>query len=152
MLYVIRSASAAVAQFCISTWNSVPDALASAANYLKHAGWKPGQVWGRRVKLPNDLSVAGRNCELKPVSEWSRRGVRRWARRSSWFLKVDVEKFYDSVSHAGLMALLERRFSERRLLRLLDVLLESYETGPGRGLPIGAWVFRRGVTTQPRSG
>ena len=33
-------------------WTSVPDALASTANYLRQHGWKPGLPWGFEVKLP----------------------------------------------------------------------------------------------------
>jgi membrane-bound lytic murein transglycosylase B len=59
-------------------WNSVPDALASAANYLDHAGWRPGQSWGRRVRVPDGLQVDGRSSPAHPISEWERRGVRRY--------------------------------------------------------------------------
>lgn len=30
-------------------WGSVPDALASTANFLRKHGWQPGQNWGREV-------------------------------------------------------------------------------------------------------
>ena len=33
-------------------WNSVPDALASAANQLRYRGWVPGQAWAYEVRLP----------------------------------------------------------------------------------------------------
>ena len=33
-------------------WTSVPDALASTANYLKKSGWEAGRTWGYEVKLP----------------------------------------------------------------------------------------------------
>jgi len=59
-------------------------------------------------------------------------------RRHDWFLKVDIQKYYDSIPHDRLWARLQRRFSERRLLRLFDAMLASYEFSPGRGLPIGA--------------
>ena len=55
-----------------------------------------------------------------------------------WFLKMDVAKFYDSISHEFLRQQLARRFRERRVLDLFDRLLDSYNTSPGRGLPIGA--------------
>ncbi|WP_227815613.1 lytic murein transglycosylase [Nitrogeniibacter aestuarii] len=58
--------------------DSVPDALASTANYLKQAGWRTGQGWGYEIKLPAgfDASVAGRKAR-RPVSEWSAMGVRQ---------------------------------------------------------------------------
>lgn len=33
-------------------WNSVPDALATAANLLRKNGWQSGRTWGYEVKLP----------------------------------------------------------------------------------------------------
>jgi len=66
------------------------------------------------------------------------RQARTWTRRTDWYGKIDVEKFYDSVDHSVLRRLLARRFRERRLLDLFDALLASYETSPGKGLPIGA--------------
>jgi len=62
----------------------------------------------------------------------------RWTHRGGWYGKIDVEKFYDSVDHATLLSLLRRRFRERRLLGLFETLIASYETAPGKGIPIGA--------------
>src|SRR5699024_2082693 len=33
-------------------WNSIPDVLASTANYLARAGWRSGEPWGAEVVLP----------------------------------------------------------------------------------------------------
>ncbi len=62
----------------INIWGSIPDALASAANYLAKAGWKNDQTWGRPVKLPKkiDYSMAGLETRL-PLSRWQALGVRR---------------------------------------------------------------------------
>jgi RNA-directed DNA polymerase len=61
-----------------------------------------------------------------------------FARRHEWFLQLDVRKYFDSIDHAVLRRRLERRFKDRALVRLMGGLLESYETAPGKGLPIGA--------------
>ena len=57
---------------------SIPDALASTANYLKQAGWQSGRPWGYEVKLPAgfDTSLAGRTSR-RPLSDWVARGVVR---------------------------------------------------------------------------
>ena len=57
---------------------SVPDALASTANFLKLAGWRSGEPWGYEVLLPAgfDASLAGRRNK-RPLSDWIARGVRR---------------------------------------------------------------------------
>ena len=57
--------------------SSIPDALASTANYLKRSGWQTGRQWGHEVKLPAgfDASLAGRTSR-RPLSDWVTRGVR----------------------------------------------------------------------------
>lgn len=59
-------------------WNSLPDAFASASNYLKSVGWNPDYTWGREVQLPKefDLSLAGLQ-ERKKISDWQKLGVRK---------------------------------------------------------------------------
>ena len=37
-------------------WNSVPDALASAANQLRYRGWVAGQSWAYEVRLPPEVT------------------------------------------------------------------------------------------------
>jgi lytic murein transglycosylase len=58
--------------------DSIPDALASTANYLQRAGWRTGEPWGVEVVLPAgfDARQASRRNKVA-VSEWTRRGVRR---------------------------------------------------------------------------
>ena len=57
---------------------SIPDALASTANYLKRAVWRTGEPWGYEVKLPAgfDASLAGRKNK-RPLNDWIARGVTR---------------------------------------------------------------------------
>ncbi len=62
----------------IDLWGSVPDVLASTANYLASAGWNDDRTWGRPVRLPKkfDYSLAGLKTRL-PLSRWRSLGVRR---------------------------------------------------------------------------
>ena len=57
-------------------WGSKEDALASTANYLAKAGWKPDRPWGWEVLLPGNFNKAliGRRI-WRPVSEWVKLGV-----------------------------------------------------------------------------
>lgn len=57
---------------------SIPDALASTANYLDKSGWRTGQPWGYEVRLPDgfDASLAGRT-NRRALSDWQARGVAR---------------------------------------------------------------------------
>lgn len=60
-----------------------------------------------------------------------------FARRYQWFAKLDVCKFFDSIHHEVLIAQLCRLFKDRELLVSFRNIIESYETQPLRGLPIG---------------
>ena len=57
-------------------WTTRADVFASAANYLKKAGWRTGQPWGQAVFLPQgfDGSLIG-NKQIRTVAEWRRLGV-----------------------------------------------------------------------------
>ncbi|WP_131114521.1 lytic murein transglycosylase [Lichenihabitans psoromatis] len=55
-------------------WGSVPDTLASIANFLRQQGYRPDRPWGFEVKLPQGLDVAiGRGS----FADWAARGVTR---------------------------------------------------------------------------
>jgi len=71
-------------------WRSHLDALASIANYLRSAGWRPGLPWGAAVRVPagfdraavaNRLraprcpAVHARHSRWLTAAEWRRRGI-----------------------------------------------------------------------------
>ena len=59
-------------------WQSLPDALYSAANYLRQSGWRPGELWGREVRLPEDFDYDQARLDLKkPLKYWNNLGVRQ---------------------------------------------------------------------------
>ena len=56
-------------------WNSVPDALATAANLLRKNGWQSGRTWGYEVALPSGGGkFPGGSLSL---SKWQSLGVTR---------------------------------------------------------------------------
>ena len=48
-------------------WNNEVDALASIANYLRDAGWKPGVLWGVTARVPATLNRAAIQSNLNPT-------------------------------------------------------------------------------------
>lgn len=76
-------------------WNSVPDTLASMANYLAKNGWKRGQDWGFEVSIPNTMSCALEGPDrARPISVWHGAGINR----------VSGKAFSDRVmKHPGMM-------------------------------------------------
>ena len=64
--------------------------------------------------------------------------AREFAGRRAFFLKMDIRKYFNSISHTVLIKQLERRFKDKRLLDLFWRIIESYGGRHGRGLPIGS--------------
>jgi lytic murein transglycosylase len=71
-------------------WTSQDDALASIANYLSNAGWKPNVPWGVAVTVPASFNRGGiitrlvsprcprvyeRHSQWRTVAEWRRLGL-----------------------------------------------------------------------------
>lgn len=59
-------------------WNSVPDALASTANYLREHGWRAGETWGYEVVLPQGFDYRHVWSETSAtIASWRDAGIRR---------------------------------------------------------------------------
>jgi len=56
-------------------WNSIPDALSTAANLLKKNGWKPGETWGYEAAVPG--GGAKYSGQTKTLSQWAALGFTR---------------------------------------------------------------------------
>lgn len=62
----------------VDLWSSEADALASAANFLQHLGWRRGERWGREVRLPEGFPyVESGLANSAPLERWRALGVTR---------------------------------------------------------------------------
>ncbi|MEL6947085.1 MAG: lytic murein transglycosylase [Pseudomonadota bacterium] len=59
----------------VDIWTNIPDALATAANHLKVAGWQKGKTWGYEVRVPKSVEKLKR--KTKTLKEWEKLGVVR---------------------------------------------------------------------------
>ncbi len=58
-------------------------------------------------------------------------------KRFRWYLKMDMRKYFDSIDHILLKKQLFSMYKDERLLKCLYQIIDSYETGEGKGVPIG---------------
>ena len=70
---------------------------------------------------------------IDKASKCIERGTKRDKKNSKYCAKADVKKFYPSVDHGVLRAMLAHKIKDKRFLELLDVIIDSCEDG----LPIG---------------
>lgn len=106
--------------------DSVPDALASTANFLKRAGWNPSLAWGYEVKLPAGLDTSGAGRKNKrPMSSWAKQGVTR----------VDGQALPGGDTPAGLLLPAGRNGPAFLVTRNFDALY-SYNAAESYALAI----------------
>ena len=62
----------------IDLWNSMPDAFASAANFLRGIGFRPGLPSSDEIVLPRNFPLDQADTTVeKPVRTWAAMGVKR---------------------------------------------------------------------------
>lgn len=71
----------------------------------------------------------GTHLAVTNVSEALRRVSRNYT-RPAYVLKCDIRKFFDSVNHQKLLALIERKISDNDLLWLLRDVVSSFSSRP----------------------
>jgi RNA-directed DNA polymerase len=65
------------------------------------------------------------------------RRAQMYSQKYEYYLKLDVKKFFASLSHEVLRQQLRELFKEVAFLQLFDQIISSYETMPTCGVPIG---------------
>ncbi len=106
--------------------DSVPDALASTANFLKRAGWNSDLPWGFEVRLAAGAAPADAGRRNKrPLSEWAARGVER----------VDGRALPAAATPAGLLLPAGKDGPAFLVTRNFDALY-SYNAAESYGLAI----------------
>lgn len=85
----------------VDIFNSVPDALASAARQLHGKGWVRGQTWGYEVRVPGaaDCALEG-PTQARPLAEWAKLGFKRAADRK-WTAEQLAQEAYLMMPAGG---------------------------------------------------
>ena len=57
--------------------------------------------------------------------------------KNCFVLKCDIKKYFDSINHDILIDLIKRKIKDENVLWLIDVIIKSYSTSLGIGIPLG---------------
>src|SRR3989344_3939499 len=85
--------------------------------------------YSSRLGKGTHAGVARLAAFLRKVSENHTRGA--------WALKCDIRKFFDSVDHKILIGLVRLKIADERTIRLIEIIVESFQASAGKGLPLG---------------
>jgi membrane-bound lytic murein transglycosylase B len=91
-------------------WKSIPDSLASTANYLKKAGWRPDTDWGYEVKIPDNFDFAAAwKKKSMTLTDWAKLGLQR-ADGKPFQRPSEKARFYLPAGGAGPAFLVLKNF------------------------------------------
>lgn len=78
-------------------------------------------------------------CRTGKGSHRALRRCQEFTQKHAYYLKCDIQKYFESVDHGVLKDLLRRAIKDPALLRLLDLIIDHQVPGSvaGCGLPIG---------------
>lgn len=78
----------------------------------------------------------GTHFAIQRVSEFMRKFYNKYG-TNGYFLKCDINKFFDNISHPELKQKLAKVINDENILKLIYHIIDSYEVSPGKGLPLG---------------
>ena len=56
---------------------------------------------------------------------------------SSYVLKADIKKYFETMNPEILLSLVKTKIKDEKVLFLIKTILKNYSTGPGKGMPLG---------------
>lgn len=96
-------------------------------------------IWRGSMIRHTYASIPGRG--IHDAARTVRSQLRTDPEATRYCLKMDVRKFYPSIPHDGLMAMLKTQIKDRRVLTLLEEIIRSVDvSAPGVGVPIGNYL------------
>ena len=57
--------------------------------------------------------------------------------KTCWVLKCDIKKFLENINHEILLSIFKEYISDNNVIWLLERVVYSFSSAPGRGLPLG---------------
>lgn len=92
-------------------------------------------IWGPRFPYDSFACIKGKGTHA--AVRRLQRFMRRHPEGSGYVLQLDVKSYFASIDHEILISLIERRIRDPQMMRLIRLIVESYEDSPGAGIPLG---------------
>lgn len=90
-----------------------------------HPVFEQYQIWHNYATRPQK----GTHKAIEKAAEYQK--------QYGYYLKMDVRKYFDSIDHAILLQQLTKEIKDTLLLAMFSKIISSYQTNPGKGIPIG---------------
>lgn len=77
-------------------------------------------------------------CRKGMGIDYALKRAKEYCRKSEWYMKLDVTKYFDNIDHEILINILDRLYKDDKIRKLIINILDSYHSSVnGKGMPIG---------------
>lgn len=106
---------------------------------LHHAIYRVLYPFFDRTFIADSFSCRINKGTFKAIDRFQTMGrqVSKNNTRTCWVLKCDIRKFFANIDHKVLQHILSMYIPDKEILWLLKKVIESFETKPSVGLPLG---------------
>lgn len=106
---------------------------------LHHAIYRTLYPFFNKVFISDSFSCRKAKGTHKAINRFRKFGrkVSKNNTKTCWILKCDIRKFFANIDHEILVDILGKYIPDKDILWLLEKVINSFETRPGVGLPLG---------------
>ncbi len=106
---------------------------------LHHAIYRQLYPFFDRTFISDSFSCRLNKGSQKALNQFREFGhkVSRNNTRTCWVLKCDIRKFFENIDHDILLRILKEHIPDKNIIWLLEGVILSFSSAPGRGLPLG---------------
>src|SRR3989338_529289 len=106
---------------------------------LHHAIYRVLYPFFDRVFTSDSFSCRNRKGTHKALNRFRSFSykVSKHNTKTCWVLKCDIKKFFENIDHEILLTILKRYIFDEDIILLLEKIIYSFSSVPGRGLPLG---------------
>ena len=106
---------------------------------LHHAIYRHLYPFFNKSFIPDSFSCRLNKGTHKALNKFRAMGhsVSKNNTQTCWILKCDIKKFFASVDHGILIRIFKEYIPDSNIITLLEKVIKSFATNPGKGLPLG---------------
>jgi len=76
-------------------------------------------------------------CRVGKGTHLAIKTAERYLRQNNYAFQADIAKYFENINHKILLAILERKIKDKKIINLARLILESWNKNLGKGVPIG---------------
>lgn len=95
------------------------------------------EIYEPLFKKSSFSSRKGKGTHLAIATLKQQTATAKKKEKRCWAIKCDIRKYFENINHKVLLGLLQQEISDGKIVRLLEIIIKSFNAETGKGLPLG---------------